>query len=296
MSIIAIAWRAHIDFPLVLMMNHDGPHDRPSQPAAWWPDAPHCFAGRDELRGGTWMGITREGRYAAVTPFRDNAPIDPSLPSRGQLPLDYLASEDAPVAHVRQFLRNRGSHPPFNLLVGSTRQAYYAGTNTRLPLALTQGVHTLSNGLLDEKWPKCVQLDGLLGSYLLTHGGFSILLGAYPRLASSATRGAGDLPKPVSGTLTQEDIATAGFAMLADRTTYSSGLPDTGVDEDEEERLSACFVVGKEHGTRSSTVLTMGRDGTVRFEERRFDAVGNESGRVLETWEMDPSVFSGGGD
>ena len=295
MSLIAIAWRAHPDYPLVMLMNHDGPHDRATTQAKWWEESPNCFAGRDELKGGTWLGITREGRYAAVTPFRDGKPVDASLPSRGQLPLDYLASEDAPVAHVRQFLRNRDSHPPFNLLVGSTRQAYYAGTNTRLPLALTQGVHTLSNGLLDEKWPKCVHLDGLFGSYLLTHGGFSILLGAYPRLASTTARGAGDLPKPVSGTLSQEDIAAAGFAMLADRTTYASGLPDTGVDEGEEERLSACFVVGKEYGTKSSTVLTMGRNGKVRFEERSFDAAGNESGCVVETWEMDPSVFSGGG-
>ena len=295
MSILAIAWRAHIDFPLIVLMNHDGPHERTETPAQWWDGSPNCFAGRDQLKGGTWLGITREGRYAAVTPFRDGKPVDPALPSRGQLPLDYLASEDAPVSHVRQFLRNRDSHPPFNLIVGSTRQAYYAGTNTRLPLALTQGVHTLSNGLLDEKWPKCAQLDALFGSYLLTYGGFSILLAAYPRLASTPARGAADLPKP-NGALTQEDIATAGFAMLADRTIYTSGLPDTGVDADEEQRLSACFVVGKEHGTKSSTVLTMGRDGKVRFEERSFDADGNESGRVVETWEMDPAVFSGGGD
>jgi uncharacterized protein with NRDE domain len=96
--------------------------------------------------------------------------------------------------------------------------------------------------------------------------------------------------------LSPDDIAAAGFAMLGDRTTYSSGLPDTGIDEDEEERLSACFVVGADHGTRSSSVLVMARDGRVRFEERSYDAAGNESGRVLETWSMEPSVFSGGED
>lgn len=295
MSIIAIAWRAHPDFPLVMLMNHDGLHDRSTVPAAWLAEAPNCFAGRDEARAGAWMGVTREGRYAAVTPFRNNAAIDPTLPSRGQLTLDYLSSEDAPVAHVRQFLRNRSSHPPFNLIVGSTRQAYYAGTHARLPLALTQGVHTVSNGLLDEHWPKCLQLDGLLGAYLHTYGGFDVLLAGHPRLASSTVRGANDLPKPAAG-LNPDDIAAASFAMLADRTIYSSGLPDTGVDEDEEERLSACFVLGAEHGTRSSTVLVMARDGRVRYEERSYDAAGNESGRVLETWAMEASVFSGGED
>jgi len=292
MSLIAIAWRAHPDFPLVLLMNHDGPHARPTAPTAWWAEAPHCFAGRDEARGGSWLGVTREGRFAAVTPYRDGTPIDPALPSRGQLTVDYLASEEAPVVHVRQFSRNRGSHPPFNMLVGTTRQAYYAGTNTRLPLALTQGVHTVSNGLLDERWPKCAQLDALLGAYLLTNGGFSILLAAYPRLAASTARGADALPAASAGGLTPDDIAAAGFAMLADRTTYDSDLPDTGVDEDEEERLSACFVLGEAHGTRSSSVLVMARDGQVRFEERSFDTAGDECGRVVETWRMEPSVFS----
>lgn len=84
--------------------------------------------------------------------------------------------------------------------------------------------------------------------------------------------------------------------MLSDRTTYSSGLPDTGVGADEEERLSACFVVGPEHGTHSSSVLVWARDGRVRFEERSYDAAGNESGRVVEHWGMEPSVFSGGED
>ena len=198
------------------------------------------------------------------------------------------------MAHVRQFLRNRNSHPPFNLLVGSSRQAYYAGTHARLPLALTQGVHTVSNGLLDEHWPKCTQLDGLLGAYLHTYGGFDVLLAGHPRIASSKVRGAADLPKPLAAVISAEDIAIAGFSMLFDRTTYSSDLPDTGVAKDEEERLSASFVIGAEHGTRCSTVLVMARDGSVRYEERSFNAKGDETRRVLETWAMEASVFSGG--
>lgn len=296
MSIIAIASRAHPYFPLIVLMNHDGQHDRATVPAKWWSQAPHCFAGRDETNGGAWFGVTREGRFAAVTSYRDNQPIDTTLPPLEQLTVDFLASEDAPVTHVRQFQRNRGSHPPFNLLVGTTRQVYYAGTNTRLPLAVTHGVHTISNGLLDERWPKCVELEQLLGAYLLSNGGFSIPLAAFPKLATSPAHGASALPKPKTSELSADDIIAAGFAMLADRTTYSSGLPNTGVDKDEEARLSACFVLGKEHGTRSSSMLIMARDGSVRFEERSYDAAGNETNRVLENWNMDASVFSGGAD
>lgn len=296
MSIIAIASRAHPYFPLIVLMNHDGQHDRATTPAAWWSNAPHCFAGSDEANGGAWLGITRDGRFAAVTSYRDNQLIDTTLPPREQLTLDFLSSEDAPVTHVRQFQRNRCSHPPFNLLVGTTRQVYYAGTNTRLPLAVTHGVHTISNGLLDERWPKCIELEQLLGAYLLSNDGFSIPLASFPRLATSSARGASALPKPSAGELSADDISAAGFSMLADRTTYTSGLPSTGVDKDEETRLSACFVLGKEHGTRSSTVLLMERDGRVRFEERSYDAAGIETNRVLENWNMDASVFSGGAD
>ncbi|HEY3301046.1 MAG TPA: NRDE family protein [Methylophilaceae bacterium] len=295
MSILAIAWRAHPDFPLIMLMNHDAPCDEVMASPAWWTEPPKCFASQDGYHG-TPMGVTKEGRYAAVTAFRDGQVIDPMLPSISQLPVDYLASEETPVAHVRQFVRNRGSHPPFNLIVGSTRQAYYAGTNTRLPLALTQGVHTVSNGLLDEKWPKCVQLEQLFGAYLKTYGGFSILLGMYPTLAATPVRDAELLPKPASKVITQVEIATACFAMLADRTTYQSGLPSTGVSQEEEERLSACFVVGEKHGTRSSTVLIMGRDGQVRFETKSFDVSGNQTVSTVDTWQMDASVFSGGGD
>jgi len=81
--------------------------------------------------------------------------------------------------------------------------------------------------------------------------------------------------------------------MLADRETTSEGLPDTGIGRAEEERLSACFVVGAESGTRSSTALVMARDGRVYFEERSFDPEGAESGRVVEEWSIDPAVFSG---
>ena len=296
MSIIAIASRAHPYFPLIMLMNHDGSHENKSVQAQWWDEAPSCLAGRNEMNGGTWFGIMPDGRFAAVTPFRDNQPIDTTLPPIEQLPVDFLASEDAPVTHVRQFQRNRGTHPPFNLLVGNTRQVYYAGTNTRLPLAVTHGVHTISNGLLDERWPKSVELEQLLGAYLLSYDGFSIPLASFPRLDKSPAHGASTLPKPNNRELKAEDIFAAGFTMLSDRTTYSSGLPNTGVDKAEEERLSACFVVGSEHGTRSSTVLVMERDGNVRFEERNFDAAGNETNRVVENWTMDASAFSGGAD
>lgn len=295
MSTIALAWGAHPDFPLILIANRDERHARPTALAAWWPTEPAYLGARDLARGGTWFGVARDGRFALVTGFRDGSPADLAAPTRGQLPLDYLTSSEEPVVHARRFARNRGGYPPFNLLIGSPRHVFYAATRARLPLALTPGIHTLSNGLLDEPWPKCVRLDTLLGSYLKTHGGFAMLLGAYSDLSKAGVRGADDpicTAKPVS----PADFAKAGFAMLADRETTSEGLPDTGIGRAEEERLSACFVIGSESGTRSSTVFVMARDGRVYFEERSFDPEGAESGRVVEEWTIDPQAFSGSGD
>lgn len=292
MSLIALACGAHPDYPLVLFANRDENHARATAAAAWWPA--DWLGGRDLERGGTWFGVARDGRYALVTGFRDGAPADPELPSRGQLPLDYLASGEEPLAHSRRFVRNRGGHAPFNLLLGSPRQIYFAATEARLPLALTPGIHTLANGLIDAPWPKSERMEVLLGSYLRTHGGFAMLLGAYSELGQAEARGA-DHPACTARPAGPADFAAAGFAMLADRVTTPHGLPRTGIAAAEEERLSACFVTGAESGTRSSTALVMARDGRVYFEERGFDALGQETSRVVEEWRLDPRVFSAGG-
>lgn len=292
MSLFAIAMRAHPDFPVAILYNRDELHARPTAPAAWWHEDPNLLAGRDLTRGGTWFGVTRDGRFGVVTNVRDGATIDPNAPSRGQLPINYIQSGDEPVAHARRFIRAGGEFPPFNLVVGSPRQAFYASTRSRLPVELTQGVHTVSNGLLDERWPKNLQVDSLFGAYVKAAGGFSLLLDNYPPLPAAIEHWEVELPLPPPNP-TLDDFANAAFTILGDSAVYSDGLPDTGVGEEEEERLSACFVLGPEHGTRSSTVFLMARDGRVRFEERCFDAVGNECGRVVEEWMVDAGVFSG---
>jgi uncharacterized protein with NRDE domain len=296
MSVIAVAWGAHPDYPLVLLANRDELHTRPSLPAHWWSEAPHCLAGRDQLRGGAWLAVTRDGRFSAVTGYRDGVPPSAEAPSRGQLPLDYLLAEEDPVVHARRFIRNKGDQAPYNLLLGSPRQLHYAATRSRLPLALTPGIHTVANGLMDEPWPKCTWLNTMLGSYILTYGGFQMLLDGHLVLSKIQLHGVDALPVPAAKTPTPAEIAQAGFCMLADAATYDEDLPDTGIDLDEEERLSACFITGENDGTRSSTVLVMAADGHVRFEEISFDPAGQESGRVVEEWNMDPAVFSAGAD
>lgn len=291
MSVVSIAWRAHPYFPLVLLYNRTESQVRATAPAAWWAEPADVLAGRDLQGRGTWVAVSREGgRFALVTGYREAAPAPAGAPSRGELPLVYLASGEDPVVFARRFMRDKGPYAPFNLIVGNPRQAHYAATRSRLPLALTEGLHTLSNGLLDQRWPQTERLGTLFGAYIKAVGGFTTLLDGYPRLRDAQALYGCELPMP-DEELCAADIAAAAFVMLADRDTSDAGLPETGLDRAEEQRRSAVFVAGGEPGTRSSTVFIMGRDGSLHFEERSFDAESAPSGTVLEQWQQDPAVF-----
>ena len=269
MSVVAIAWRAHPYFPLVLLYNRSALHTRPTAPARWQGDV---LAGRDLQAGGSWLAVSRhDGRFALVTGHHDGTPPPTDAPSRGGLPFDYLASGDEPVAFTRRFMRDKGPYAPFNLIVANPRQAHYAATRARLPVALTEGIHTLSNGLLDQKGLPSERLGTLFGAYIKAAGGHVTLLDGYPKLRDAQALYGYSLPMPQEE-LRASDIAAAAFTMLADR------------NDD-------VFECGTERGTRSSTVFIMGRDGALYFEERSFDTKGEPTSTVLEQWEHDPAVF-----
>ena len=84
MCLILFALNAHPKYSLVLAANHDEFYPRPTAAAEFWTDAPELLAGKDLTAGGTWLGITKQGRFAAVTNYRDpSAPI--GVKSRGRL-------------------------------------------------------------------------------------------------------------------------------------------------------------------------------------------------------------------
>jgi uncharacterized protein with NRDE domain len=291
MSVVGIAWRAHPHFPLVLLYNRSEAHARATAPAAWWSDAADVFAGRDLQAQGTWFAVSRDGcRFALVTAHREATAPPAGAPSRGELPLAYLASYEDPVVFARRFMRDKGPYAPFNLIVGNARQAHYAATRARLPVALTEGLHTLGNGLLDQRGSQSERLDALFGAYIKAVGGFTTLLDGYPRLRDAEALYGCELPQP-DDEMRSADIAAAAFVMLAARHSVDTGLPETGLDPAEARRRSAVFVAGGAHGTRSSTAFVVGRDGSLHFEERSFDAEGVLCGRVLEQWRRNPAVF-----
>jgi uncharacterized protein with NRDE domain len=238
MCLIAIAWQAHPDFPLVLAANRDEWRRRPTAPAGWWEGRPDLLAGRDLEAGGTWMGITRGGRFCAVTNFRDPSEKRGNARSRGELVADFLSGRDTPAAYCEKLAGRAGDYNGFNLLVGSGGSLVVFGSREGEARAVEPGVHALSNHRLDEPWPKVRRAREAMGRALPD----------------------GDEPL---------------FAMLSDATPGPDAeLPDTGVGLEWERRLSPALITGEDYGTRSSTVLRVSAGGGVRFEERTRNATG----------------------
>ncbi len=237
MCLIAVAHRVHPAYPLVVAANRDELYARPTAPADWWSDAPELLAGRDLRSGGTWMGITRGGRFAAVTNVREGlAPAAGEL-SRGALVAGFLRSAAAPEAFLRQVEPHGERYAGFNLLVGDGCTLAYGSNRAPGVRVLEPGVYALSNHRLDTPWPKVVR----------------------------ARRAMEDAVAAAEG-----DGWDAGlWEMLADRVAAADdGLPDTGVGRERERLLSSPFIATEAYGTRASTVLTVAAEGEVRFVER----------------------------
>jgi uncharacterized protein with NRDE domain len=238
MCLIALAWQAHPDFPLVVAANRDEWRERPALAAHWWPEHPHLLAGRDLQAGGTWMGITKGGRFAAVTNFRDPSDRRSTALSRGALVTEYLLGTLAPADYLAGLASRAGRYNGFNLLAGDGRTLAYLGSREGEARMVEPGVHALSNHLLDEPWPKVAKAREALREGLA--GGDETL-----------------------------------FAMLSDEARApDEALPDTGVGLERERWLSSILITGERYGTRASTVLRAGAGGDVRVEERTRNATG----------------------
>jgi uncharacterized protein with NRDE domain len=240
LCLIALAWRVRADLPLAIAANRDEWRERPAEPARWWDDAPSIFAGRDLQAGGTWMGVTRGGRFAAVTNFRDPADRRSTARSRGGLVTDFLRDSDTPEAFLAQLHGRAGEYNGFNLILGDGASLWYYGSREGEARAIEPGVHALSNHLLDEPWPKVVR-------------------------ARAAMQAA----------MREDDPTQSLFALLADRHLAADAeLPATGVGLEWERRLASALITGPDYGTRASTVALFAGAGEVRVEERGLDAEG----------------------
>lgn len=258
MCLILFAHDAHRDYRLVLAANRDEAYARPAAPAAFWSDHPRVFGGRDLDKGGTWLGISRSGRIAAVTNFRSGAGNRAAPRSRGALVRDYLTGTENTVDWLATVQAQGTQYNGFILIAGDANALYWLSNRGPGVEQIPAGVHGLSNHLLNTPWPKIERSKRALGE----------LLGA------------------------AEDELVAGlFGILSDRTTAPDHeLPDTGVGLARERALSANFVSDERYGTRASTVLLVGGDGEVLFAERAYGVGGSSLGETTARFRLDPAL------
>ncbi len=255
MCLITLAYRAHRDFPLVVAANRDEYYTRPTRGLHFWDDHPELLAGRDLQAGGTWMGITRKGRFAAITNYRSATPVPDPARSRGMLTLDFLTGDSAPADYLQAICDQGDQYAGFNLLVGDRNGIFYLSNVEGRVRALTPGIHSISNGLLDSGWPKQRRAETGLAAILDGQPGHEALA-----------------------------------ATVSDRSTAADEeLPDTGVGLALERALSPQFIIMEEYGTRATTTLSVHEKGHVEVREQEFDAGGVASENRAQNFRLESS-------
>lgn len=248
MCLLALAWNVHPRWRLLMAGNRDEAHERPTAALARWADRPSVLAGRDLRSGGTWAGIDSAGRMAVVTNVRDARIVLPQAPSRGALAADFLGGEASAAQASADIEHQAAAYAPFNLLLADGQFAEFVSNYPRpRRVNLPAGVYGLSNGDLDEPWPKTVRLRQCLSAWVAAQ----------------------DAP-----------LDSLWQALADEAIAPDSALPDTGVGLDRERWLSAAFIRTPLYGTRASTLLAIDHHGHGWISERRFGADGNLIGET----------------
>lgn len=239
MCLINFQFHEHPNYKLIVAANRDEFYGRPTAPARFWDDEPNILAGRDLVQQGTWLGITKQGRFAALTNYRDPEQPVTGKHSRGDIVRSYLAEDATPQNFLESLKENKHKYAGFNIIIGDTEQILYYNNIQDKVTEINTGTHGLSNHYLNTPWPK-------------------------------VTKGKANLHKY---TMSQEKVQTDKlFQIISDaEEAQDENLPETGVGLDLERKLSPLFIKTPEYGTRSSTVLLIDNNNEVTFVERTYD-------------------------
>ncbi|TKC19443.1 NRDE family protein [Robertmurraya kyonggiensis] len=237
MCLILFAYQKHPIYKLIVAANRDEAYKRPTAAAQFWEDNPQILAGRDMEKMGTWMGVTKGGRFSALTNYRDLNETTAGKRTRGELVSDALIFHGEISDYMDALAKSGSIYPGYNLLAGDANELYYYSNVGKVVLKLQPGVYGLSNHLLDCDWPK-------------------------------VKRGKESLKKLLS--LSENDLINELFQLLSnEEQALDDVLPHTGVPLEIERMLSPLFIKSEGYGTRCSTILLMS-DSEIRFIEREF--------------------------
>ncbi len=240
MCLAVFEWSPNSEYPLRLVANRDEFRARPTAPMAWWPDNP-ILAGKDLEAGGTWLGVSKDKKFALLTNIRPGFVGKKGELSRGHLVSNYLKGSMGIEAYHQQVLSDIARYAGFNLILGDTKQLFWFSSNHKEGTWLTEGIHAVSNDALNTPWPK--------------------LLLAKKQLMEQR--------ELLTSTLTNHGILQSA------KQAARNQLPITGVPLEWEEKLSAQTINGADYGTRCRTHMVLRRDHYMRVAEQQIDQNGN---------------------
>ncbi len=238
MCLLLIANKIHPDYKLIIAANRDEFYARPALPADFWADYPDLLAGMDLEAGGTWLGITKSGRFSAITNFRDfHNPIKENAPSRGKLTTDFLLSNQDSSTYTQSLQEGSAIYNGFNLVYGVKDELCYFSNQTNLEVKLEKGIYGLSNALLDTPWYKVKKSKKRFAEILKS----------------------------------EENFIEGIFNLMNDKETADDkSLPDTGIGKEREKALSSIFIKTEKYGTRCTTVLSIDKNDKINFIEMTY--------------------------
>lgn len=239
MCLIAFSFNNHPKYKLVLAANRDEFYKRPTRNAQFWDeeDFPNILAGKDLEGNGTWMGVHKDGRWAALTNFRDPSSIKKDAPSRGELVIDYLSEERNATDYIREIRDKATAYNGFNLLLGGESGVYHFSNQNYTIQEISPGIHGVSNALLDTPWPKLEQAKSGLNN-------------AINKTSFRA-----------------EELFQL---LLNDKKADDQNLPKTGIPYKWEKAVSSIFIATDNYGTRCSTILLIDHKNNIEFVERSY--------------------------
>lgn len=241
MCLILFSYETHPDYRLILASNRDEFYKRKTEPLGFRDQAGKIVAGRDCEGGGTWLGATESGRFAALTNYRDPSNVKKNAPSRGFLVSRFLKGNETPEEYLHAIREKKEAYNGFNLIAGDPESLFYYSNRADKIEKLSPGIYGLSNAFLDTPWPK------------VTRG----------KKYFEAVISQNNLPNPKQL-----------FKMLSNsEVPPDSELPDTGMGLAWERILGPLFIQSDHYGTRSSAVVFMDKKGHISFSERTYEKV-----------------------
>ncbi len=243
MCLLLLSYKTNPNYKLVIAANRDEFYDRPTALLHNWENHSELFAGKDLKEQGTWLGITKKGKIAAITNYRDMTKIKSNAPTRGKIVTDFLLNKILPEEYSITLIETSDIYNGYNLIYGHIDNLFYFSNISKRPVKLSAGIFGLSNHFLDSPWPKVVKSKKLFSKILQE-------------------------PNPSKNKL---------FELLKDNEIYpDETLPETGLGIELERMVSPIFTATEKYGTRSSSVIFVDFENNVDFTEKSYNSKSKE--------------------